>query len=241
MAAGRLRGDYICNHISESYKCYLPVFTLLLLGQDCIASTVPFSSLCLPLSPNSECMHPMPSNYECICFSPFLVPTLQKGLLCCTGLEDFIIGKSRHSLRVIARQPGICTVIFTVHITSHTSEAAYQIWARQKELGWKPWNQLNCKFVSFSSRSKTVTCNTRRQMGDLGRPCNSLTTFSKGFSCFSNQPSHQRNDIISLRFLESWHRNRYSYSFIHEFIYSFVHLCIHSFNGDILSAYCSRH
>lgn len=58
--------------------------------------------------------------------------------------------------------------------------------------------------------------------------CDSPTTFLEGFPCFSSLPSHQRKDIISLRFLES--RHRYSYSFIHEFIYSFVRLCVHSLN-----------
>lgn len=144
-------------------------------------------------------LHQIPSNYECISLPPFLLPTLQKGLLCCTGFEDLIIGKSRHSLRVITGQPGDhAESLSTRHVTSHTSGTVHQIEARQKELGCETLEPAELEVGAIFSLLRDSYVQQQRQTGDLmispddpRRPCDSLTTFSEGFSCFSNPPPHQ--------------------------------------------------
>lgn len=107
-----LQGDRLddtCNHIFESCKCY-PTVILLPLRQGHISSPVSFSSLSLLVSWNSEHIILL------VIISMFVYPhssspTLHNELLCCIGIEDLIIEKSRHPSRVITGQHGNHAII----------------------------------------------------------------------------------------------------------------------------------
>lgn len=108
-AAGRLRRDGIRNHVLKAINVIQLCVHCFTLGS--------YSLLCTPQVPDLTSVMELLECIKCLAVTNASVcpqsssPTRHKGLLCCVGLKDLIIGKSRRPLSYCRAAWGSCKVI----------------------------------------------------------------------------------------------------------------------------------